>query len=37
MSLVKLRGIIIKQADFGEANRILTIFTKEQGIIKAVA
>lgn len=35
MSLIKLRGIIIKQSDFGEANRVLTIFTKEKGIIKA--
>lgn len=34
MSLVKLRGIVIKQSDFGETNRILTIFTKEQGVIR---
>lgn len=35
MSLIKLRGIIIKQSDFGEANKVLTIFTEEKGIIKA--
>lgn len=37
MSNIKVRGIIIKQTDFGEANRILTIFTEEYGIIKATA
>lgn len=37
MSTVKTKGLILKQSDFGEANRILTIFTKEFGIIKAVA
>ena len=37
MSNVKTKGLILKQSDFGEANRILTIFTKELGIIKAVA
>lgn len=37
MSTVKTKGLILKQSDFGEANRILTIFTKEYGIIKAVA
>ncbi len=36
MSLVKTKGIIIKQYDYGEGNRILNIFTKDQGIIKAV-
>lgn len=36
MSLVKVSGIVIKQVDFGESNRILTIFTKEMGIINAV-
>lgn len=35
MSNLKVKGIIIKQSDFGEANRILTIFTSEYGIIKA--
>lgn len=35
MSDVKVRGIIIKKSDFGEANRILTIFTKEYGIVRA--
>ncbi len=36
MSLLKTKGIIIKQYDYGESNRILNIFTKDQGIIKAV-
>lgn len=36
MSTVKTKGLILKQSDFGEANRILTIFTREYGIIKAV-
>ncbi len=37
MKTVKARGIVIKQTSFGEANRILTIFTHEYGIIKACA
>ena len=37
MTTVKARGLVIKQASFGEANRILTIFTHEQGIITACA
>ena len=36
MSTVKTKGLILKQSDFGETNRILTIFTKDFGIIKAV-
>ncbi len=36
MAGVKTQGIVIKQSDFGESNRIITIFTKEYGIIKAV-
>lgn len=35
MATVKVRGLVIKQTPFGEANRILTIFTREYGIIKA--
>lgn len=30
------RGIIIKQHNYGDAHRILTIFAKDEGIIKAV-
>ncbi len=37
MSTVKTRGLILKQSDFKEANRVLTIFTKDFGIIRAVA
>lgn len=37
MASIKVRGIVIKQSAFGEANRILTIFTKEYGIIRAAA
>ena len=36
MDELVLRGIIIKQANYGEAHRMLTIFTAESGIIKAV-
>lgn len=35
MATLKAKGIIIKQSDYGEANRMLTIFTDEYGIIKA--
>lgn len=35
MATVKVRGLVIKQTPFGEANRIISIFTKEYGIIKA--
>lgn len=37
MGAVKTRGIIIKQSDYGEANRILTVFCERYGIIKAVS
>ncbi len=37
MASIKVRGLVIKQSAFGEANRILTIFTKEYGIIRAAA
>ncbi len=33
----KTEGIIIKRVNFGEADRILTIFTKHYGKIKAIA
>lgn len=33
----KTEGIIIKRVNFGEADRILTIFTKHYGRIKAIA
>jgi DNA repair protein RecO (recombination protein O) len=33
----KTRGIIIKRRNFGEADRILTIFTKNRGKISAIA
>ena len=32
----KTKGLIIKQSDYGEGNRMLTVFTEEFGIIKAV-
>lgn len=35
MAQIKVRGLIIKQTDFGEANRMLSIFTHEHGIIRA--
>lgn len=36
MAGVKTRGIVIKQSDFGEGDRMLHIFTEDFGIIKAV-
>ena len=33
----KTEGVVIKRANFGEADRILTIFTKHYGKIKAIA
>ncbi len=36
MAGVKTNGIVIKQADFGEGDRMLWIFTEDFGIIKAV-
>lgn len=35
MPSIKATGIIIKQTEFGESNRMLSIFTKEYGIIRA--
>lgn len=37
MGLLKTSGIVIKQVNFGEADKILTILTKEHGKIQAVA
>ena len=36
MSNYDARGIIIKQSDYGEGHRMLSIFTEKDGIIKAV-
>lgn len=36
-NLTTAKGLVIKQTDYGEANRMLTIFTDEYGIIKAAA
>lgn len=35
MAQIKVKGLIIKQSDFGEANRMLSVFTHEYGIISA--
>ncbi len=35
MSDITARGIIIRQSDYGEAHRLLSIFTEDLGIIKA--
>lgn len=37
MGVFKERGIIIKQNDYGEGHRMLSIFTASRGIIKAVS
>ena len=37
MSTYKTKGIILKRANLGEADRILTIYTKDFGKIKAIA
>ena len=36
MAGVRTKGIVIKQSDFGEGDRMLWIFTEDFGIIKAV-
>ncbi len=36
MAGVKTNGIVIKQSDFGEGDRMLWVFTEDLGIIKAV-
>ncbi len=35
MSVLKAKGIVLKTTEFGEANRMLTIFAKGRGIIRA--
>lgn len=37
MAQIRARGIIIKQSDYGEGHRMLSIFTEEYGIVKAVS
>lgn len=37
MAKIRARGVIIKQSDYGEGHRMLSIFTEEYGIIKAVS
>ena len=37
MSSYKLQGVVLKRSNFGETDKILTIFTKELGKIKALA
>lgn len=37
MSTYKTEGIILKRRNFGEADRILTVFTKKHGKIKVLA
>ena len=37
MAGIKTSGIVIKQSDFGEGDRMLHIFTEDFGIIKAVS
>lgn len=34
---IKAQGVVLKRTNFGEADRILTIFSKEQGKIKVLA
>ena len=33
MAEIRARGIIIKQSDYGEGHRMLTVFTEEYGIV----
>ncbi len=35
MPEIKAKGIVIKETQYGESNKMLTIFTKEMGIIRA--
>lgn len=37
MAEVRARGVIIKQSDYGEGHRMLSVFTEEYGIVKAVS
>ena len=36
MAGIKTNGIVIKQTDFGEGDRMLWVFTEDFGIVKAV-
>ncbi|MCA9984421.1 MAG: DNA repair protein RecO [Anaerolineales bacterium] len=33
----RVEGIVLRRSDFGEADRLLTLFTKEQGKLRAIA
>lgn len=37
MAEIRARGIIIRQSDYGEGHRIISVFTEELGIIKAIS
>lgn len=37
MANISAKGVIIKQTDYGEGHRMLSIFTEEYGIVKAVS
>ena len=37
MARLRTKGIIIKQTDYGEGHRMLSIFTEDYGIVKAVS
>lgn len=37
MANIKVKGLIIRQSDYGQGHRMLTVFTDEYGIIKAVS
>lgn len=37
MANIRAKGVIIRQSDYGEGHRMLSIFTEEYGIIKAVS
>lgn len=37
MANINAKGVIIKQTDYGEGHRMLSVFTEEFGIIKAVS
>lgn len=37
MANISAKGVIIKQTDYGEGHRMLSVFTEEYGIVKAVS
>ena len=37
MAIITARGVIIRQSDYGDGNRMLSIFAEDYGIIKAVS